>query len=144
MSRRPAATAAVLAVLIAGCEAAGVPSRAEQARDTVQGLLTTCARGEATPSQEALVTAAREAFATGASAREGCNVIVRLADEPSEPELRELFEGAEVTRVRVVGDSARAGIEAPGGRASTVELEHVRGRWYVTNTPLPTPPPEAP
>jgi hypothetical protein len=126
---------AALALVAGGCENSGsTPSKkAETAAET---LLETCARDEPDAAIGVLTPPLRKAFLRGSSPARACREVLGVGSAGQDDvQLRREFRATRVASVQVEGGFARATLDTPSGLPAKIELEFVRGEWYVGNPP---------
>jgi hypothetical protein len=140
MTRR-LAVLCLASAAISGCSsktAANGP--VDKARSTVAAFLAGCARGDAPAVADLLAEDQRAKFIEGGHTRRSCDKVLKLGGgettPPGEAKLKGIFSNTRVTNAETNGGFASVSVEAPDARRSTVELESVRGIWYLSN-PLP-------
>lgn len=131
--------ALLAAAAAGGCGETAGP--ADKAHAAVATFLARCAVGDAVAAQYALNEPAKRVMLEARSPREGCVLILGIPLEEAVPaRLKDTLELTEVGAVDADGGFATVQVESPSG-ASEVELEYVRGEWYIGSADAPPPPP---
>ncbi len=125
----------LLALSLAGCPEAET-GPVDTAESTVKTLLHACAHESAEAALPVLTPPERSRLVTAASVADGCERVLGLTIE-GEVLAPEVFEETSVDNVTTDGGFGTATIRAPGGEASSLELESRGSRWFVSNPALP-------
>lgn len=120
----------MLALLAAGC-GNSTTGPVEQARDTAATLLESCARESPNAVAGLLTSATRQTFIAAPSTADGCLRVLKLSGPRDREEFKSAFGNGKVGQASVRGGFAAVDVVTGAGEETSIELEDVRGDWYV-------------
>jgi hypothetical protein len=129
-----ALAALTLTVALGGCNAkTAANDPTDKARTTVETFMEACGHRETDAVAELLTEDTRTKFIEGSHTAESCAKVLGIPPEGGTAALEGAFSTSRVTAAESNGGYASVTVEIPDRGSSTVELEEVRGRWYVSN-----------
>jgi hypothetical protein len=142
VSRRAAAVAAALALLIAGCGESGAPTDREQIKNTLLTYYKAFGKGDTESACNELSEVTKTQLEKAGSGKDCTEILDAALKRPDYAEIASKLAGTRVESITVVHDKATAAVLVPGvkengalGARTNVPLVKEGGAWKIVGAP---------